>query len=583
MLGLLRNLAPYLRRHRRVFLLGLAMVLVSNVATTLSPRFLQQAIDGLGAGGGRAAVLAPLGWMVAVAALGGWCRYLMRLHLNGGSREVELDLRNALFAHLLRLSPAFYDRSPTGDLMARTTNDLLAVRMVAGPALMYLVDTVVRAALVIPAMLAVSPPLTGLALIPLLGLPVAMVTLGQRIHHRSLAIQDHFGEITRHVHEHLAGVRVVRAYRQEEAETRRFEALNEEYVRRNLALARAQGAFHPILTMLGGLGGTVVLGVGGALVVEGRISVGALIAFSVYLGLLVWPMIALGWAVNLFQRGQAAFVRIRAILDEQPAITDPAAPSALPPHTGARRVTFEHVWFRYPNAADRGWVLQDVSFDVPAGQSLAVVGATGAGKSTLVELLVRSYDPDRGRILLDGVDIRQLPLAELRAAVGVVPQETFLFSEPLRANVLLGSPDDGRLEAIAETSQLAEALPALPQGWDTLLGERGINLSGGQKQRAAIARALAKAPPVFALDDALSAVDAHTEARILRALRGALAGRTSLVVSHRMAAAREAAQVLVLEEGRVVEAGPPDALLAAGGRFASLARQQALEEEVEAV
>jgi ATP-binding cassette subfamily B protein len=447
---------------------------------------------------------------------------------------------------------------------------------------MYLVDTVTRAFVVVPVMLAISPPLTALSLLPLLGLPAVMLILGRRIHERSLAIQDHFGRMTSFVHENVSGVRVVRAYRQETPETEVFAHLNAEYVGLNLRLAKAQGVFHPLLSFLGGLGAVIVLALGGRLVLLGTITAGSFVAFGVYLLLLVWPMIALGWAVALVQRGAASMGRLNAVLAQQPAITDPGAPAALPAHRGPRSVRYEDVWFRYPGAGDRGWVLAGVSLDIPAGGSAAIVGATGAGKSALVELLVRFHDPDRGRILLDGVDIRRLPLAALRQAVGFVPQETFLFSTTLRENVLLGAPDDGRLEAVAEVSQLAAALPDLPQGYDTVLGERGINLSGGQKQRAAIARALAKDPPVVVLDDALSAVDAQTEARILERLRGALEGRTSIVISHREAAVREAGEILVLEGGRIIERGRFEDLLAAGGRFTDLMRRQRLEEEIEA-
>ncbi|HET6836880.1 MAG TPA: ABC transporter ATP-binding protein, partial [Gemmatimonadales bacterium] len=390
-----------------------------------------------------------------------------------------------------------------------------------------------------------------------------------------------FSELTSHAHENLSGVRVVRSYRQERAETEHFRQLSDTYLRRNLSLARVQGAFYPLLTLLGGASGLVVLYAGGKLVMSGTVSVGEFVAFSVYLAMLVWPMIALGWAVNLVQRGAASMGRINELFRERPAITGAASPVSLPPAQGARAVEFRGVWFSYPGARERGWVLQDVSFRVEPGSSLAIVGPTGSGKSTLVDLLVRAYDPDRGSVLIDGVDIRQLALADLRRAVGFVPQETFLFGETLRRNILLGAPDDGRLDEVASVAQLSEALPALPEGYDTLIGERGINLSGGQKQRAAIARALAQDPPIFVLDDALSAVDAHTEARILSGLRGALAGRTSIIVSHRLAAVRDADLILVLDQGRIVERGVHTELLAAGGRYWELLRRQQMEEELE--
>ena len=325
----------------------------------------------------------------------------------------------------------------------------------------------------------------------------------------------------------------------------------------------------------------VVLLLGGQLVINGTVTPGAFVAFGVYLAMLVWPLIALGWAVNLVQRATAAMQRIGEIMREKPAIVTGEHPAALPPADGARSVRFENVWFRYPAAQDRGWALSDVSFHVAAGRSLAIVGATGAGKSTVAELLSRAYDPAPGRILIDGVPIDRLALPELRRALGIVPQETFLFSDTLRNNVLLGAPDDGRLERVAEVSQLAAAIPELPRGYDTMLGERGINLSGGQKQRAAIARALAQDPPIFVLDDALSAVDAHTEAKILRALRSALEGRTTIIISHRLAAVRDADEIIVLDEGRIVERGTHPVLIAARGRYWELLRRQEVEEELE--
>jgi ATP-binding cassette, subfamily B, multidrug efflux pump len=577
----LRSLLPYVRPYRWAYLLGLTLVVVSNFFAAIGPRFLQQGIDALRGSNGFPEVRTAVALLLAVALVGGVARYGMRELLNSGSRRVETDLRDQLYIHLQRMSAEFYDRYSTGDVMARTTNDLLAVRMVVGPALMYLVDTTIRALLIAPAMVAISPRLTVLSLLPLLGLPVAMVSLGRMIHVRSQAIQAQFSDLTSHAHENLSGVRVVRSYRQERAEIEHFRELSQTYLERNLGLAQVQGAFFPLLALLGGLSGLVVLYAGGKLVMSGSVSVGEFVAFGVYLAMLVWPMIALGWAVNLVQRGAASMGRINQLFREQPAITSPAAPVALPAAGGARAVEFRNVWFSYPGARERGWVLQDISFRVAPGASLAVVGPTGSGKTTLVDLIVRAYDPDRGVVLIDGVDLRQLSLEDLRRAVGFVPQETFLFGETLRHNVLLGAPDDGRLEQVSGVAQLTEALPVLPDGYETLIGERGVNLSGGQKQRAAIARALAQEPPIFVLDDALSAVDAHTEARILAGLRDALAGRTSIIVSHRLAAVRDADWILVLDGGRIVEQGVHADLLAAGGRYWELLRRQQMEEELE--
>jgi ATP-binding cassette subfamily B protein len=430
-------------------------------------------------------------------------------------------------------------------------------------------------------MLRISPELTGLALLPLVALPVGMTFFGQAIHRRTVLIQAAYADLTSAVHENLSGARIVRAYRQEDAEIARFRTINADYAARNLGLARVAGAFHPLLAVLGGLGAVVVIWIGGRLVIQGTISPGKFVSFGVYLVMLVWPMIALGWAVSLVQRGEASMGRINALFDAPPTIRSPDAPRQLPPAAGARGLAFEGIWFKYPNARERGWVLQDVSFQIPAGGSLGVVGATGSGKSTMAELIVRSYDPDRGRVLLDGVDLRELALKDLRRAVGFVPQETFLFSDTLRANILLGAPDDGRLERVARVSQLTSALADLPNGFDTMLGERGVNLSGGQRQRAAIARALAQDPPVFVLDDALSAVDAQTEMRILNGLRDALAAKTRVIISHRLSAVRDADWILVLDEGRVVEHGTHETLMRSQGRYWELLRRQEAEEELE--
>jgi ATP-binding cassette subfamily B protein len=577
----LKRLLPYIRPYRQLFAAGFACVLLSNYFTTLAPKFLQRGIDALAPGGSIAEVHRALLLLLTVAAVGGIARYFMRETLNSASRRVETDVRDRLFEHLQRLSAEFYDRFPTGDLMARATNDLLAVRMVAGPGVMYLSDTLVRAALVIPYLVHISPHLATIALLPLLGLPVGMVTFGALIHRRTLRVQSAFSDLTAAVHENLSGSRIVRAYRQEAAEIERFSTINAEYATRNLALARVYGAFHPLLSFLGGIGAVAMLWVGGRLVIEGTITVGEFIAFGTWLVYLVWPMIALGWAVNLVQRGEASMGRLNVLFDSVPAITNPVSPVALPPAARARSLSFEKVWFRYPNAHERGWVLHEISLTVPAGGSLGIVGATGTGKSTLAELIVRAYAPDQGRVLLDGVDLRQLSLRDLHLAIGFVPQETFLFSDTLRHNVLLGAPDDGRLERVSETAQLTAALPDLPNGFDTMLGERGVNLSGGQKQRAASARALAQDPPVFVLDDALSAVDAHTEVQILEGLRDALASRTRVIISHRLSAVRDSDWILVLDGGKIVEQGNHETLMGNRARYWELLRRQEMEEELE--
>lgn len=577
----LSSVWSYLKPYRGAYLLGLTAVVGANGFRTLVPRFLQHGIDAIATGAPRAELYRALLFLIGVALLGGACRYLMRQLLNSASRRVETDLRDALFAHLERQSATFFDRHTSGDLIARATNDLQNVRMVVGPALMYLVDTVALTILVIPMMVATSPSLTLWVLCPLAFLPVVMIWFGRRIHERTQAIQAHFGVLTDHVVENLSGVRIVRAYRQERAEQAEFDRLSTEYQKRNLALVQISGIFHPMLALIGGVGAMLIILIGGRQVLAGTLTIGAFVAFGMYLAQLIWPMIALGWAVTLVQRGAASMVRLNEVFTAAPTITAPDTPTPLPAATGPRAVAMEKVSFRYPGAEDRGWVLRDVSFALRPGESLAIVGATGAGKSTLIELLTRAYDPTEGTVRLDGIDIRHLSLADLRGAVSHVPQETFLFSATVRENVLFGMPDDGRLERSAEQAQLTEALPSLPHGYDTLLGERGINLSGGQKQRTAIARALAKDAPVFLLDDALSAVDAQTEAAILGNLRSALAGKTTVIVSHRLNAVKDASRIIVLDGGRIAEEGTHAELIRREGKYWELVRRQQLEEEVE--
>lgn len=578
---LLLRLLPWMRPYRWRFAAGLACVVLSTAINSVIPTLLRQAIDALGGGAGVAPVIRIGATMVAATLTMAFFRFQMREILNGVSRIVETDLRDTAFARLTTLDAAFYGRTRTGEVMARLTNDLGAVRMAVGPAIMYLTNTIFGALFALVYMVQISPRLTLLALLPMVPLPWVMWTLGRATHDRFERVQAQFGDLTTMTQEHLSGVRVVRAYAQEEAETARFAALSDEYLARNMRLARLNALFTPSFTLLAGLGAAVVLGVGGGMVLDGRMSVGTFVAFGLYLANLTWPLIALGWVTNLFQRGAASMRRVLDVLDAEPTLRDAAAPGTpLPPATGGRRLTLEQVGFTYPGTARE--VLHDISVDVAAGTTLGIVGATASGKSTLLELLPRLTDPTHGRILLDGVDLREIPLHVLRAEIGFVPQESVLFSETIRANLEYGTGDSDSASWAAGVAQLAETIEALPDGWETMLGERGVNLSGGQRQRAALARALARRPGVVILDDALAAVDTQTEAAILRGLREALAGRTAIIASHRITAVRDAHWILVLDEGRIVEQGRHEDLLAARGRYWTLLDRQRLEEELEA-
>jgi ATP-binding cassette subfamily B multidrug efflux pump len=599
----LRRLLPYYHPYRVQVALGLVAVVISAALATLIPSFLQRGLDDLRRGVPVRALVALAVGMVATQLVAGGLRFTMRHTLNGVSRRIETDLRRDLFSRLSALDAAWYARWRTGDVMARLTNDLSAVRMAAGPAVMYFTNTIAGGLFALVMMLRISPGLTAAALLPLIGLPFLMLRLGKQVHARFEAVQSQFSQLTTRAQENLSGVRVVRAYQQEAAEVARFEALGHGYLEANMRLAWLNGLMSPSFALLAGLGGAVTIAVGGQMLIDGRLSVGSYVAFGIYLGMLTWPLIALGWTTNLFQRGAASMARVLELLDASPESVHDTGTATLPPATGGgRSIEFQHVSFHYPAPTalnDNGeaatatygdhngtprWVLRNVSFRIPAGGTLAIVGSTGSGKSTLMDLLPRMHEIQQGQILVDGVDIRMLPLRELRAMIGVVPQEALLFSDTIGANITYGlaQPEPARLHQATTVAQLAATIAALPDGYDTRLGERGINLSGGQKQRTALARALARTPDIVLLDDALSAVDTHTEAAILHGLREALRGRTAIIASHRVSAVREADHILVLHEGTVVEQGTHDALVLLGGRYADLLKRQQLLDAIEA-
>ena len=581
---LLKQLAPllhYARRYRRRIAAGLALVMLSNVFSLAWPYLLKLGIDALERGTSAAAMAGYAGAIVGFSLLGGIGRYFMRQLLNGMSRHVENDLRNDYFAHLLRLSPDFYQRVPTGELMSRATNDIPAVRVVIGPAIMYLLNTAVVGTIALTMLILIDPRLTLFAIVPLFLVPPVTIYFGREIHKRFEAIQSQFGRISTMAQENLAGARIVRAYVQEDAQAREFAGLNREYMGRNMRLARIWGLFHPMLMLLTGLGAVIVLGVGGRDVIAGRITVGDFVAFVFYLMQLIWPMIALGWVTNMLERGAASMDRIQEIMSEPPSIRDAERPVVIANPRGA--IEFRDVSFTYPGTGRP--VLRDISFTIEAGHTVAIVGPTGSGKSSIVRLIPRLYDPGEGEILLDGVPLKQVPLEQLRRLIAVVPQEPFLFSETLGANIafgLLDGDDRERVEEAAEIAQLTETIRDFPNGYDTQLGERGINLSGGQKQRATLARALTRESPVLILDDALSSVDTHTEILILDGLRDVFRHHTSLIVSHRVTAVKNAELILVIEDGQIVERGTHEKLLEAGGTYARLLRRQLLKESLEA-
>jgi ATP-binding cassette subfamily B protein len=572
---------PYLRNHRRKLILGLLSILASVVVGMANPLLVGRTIDSLRASVSRTTLLEYSLLIVGVSLVQGIFSYLQRMILVGMSRDIEMEIRNQYFSSLETQPAGFFHDHPTGDLMARATNDLQAVRMLCGPAIMYSFNTVFVGTASIFFMARINVRLTLLVLCTMPIVAVVTQLFGSRIHHLFTGVQEKFSDISARVQENLAGVRVVRAYAQEDREMSDFERTNEAYLAGNRRLIGWTVAFFPLLQGLIGLGFVAVLWYGGGLVLHRVITVGEFVTFNFFLGKLIWPMIAIGWVINLVQRGTASLVRIRSVLDTPPAIRD-VEPLADPGEIRGA-VRFDHLTFSYRDGLPP--MLHGVDIQVAAGQTVALVGRTGSGKSTILSLIPRLFDPPEGTLFVDGIDVRRIPLARLRSAIGMVPQETFLFSSTIRENIALGRPGaplDEVLEA-ARIAGLGSDLVQFPNGLDTVVGERGITLSGGQKQRVALARAVLRDPRILLLDDCLSAVDTHTEEQILRNLREVFKGRTVFLVSHRISTVKDADQILVVEEGRIVERGTHEQLSAAGGLYADLHQRQLLEEELASV
>jgi ATP-binding cassette, subfamily B, multidrug efflux pump len=579
MLKTLRPLWPYLWRYRSAFLAGFFALALKDLSAVAAPLIIRGAVDRFSQGAPVAQVWRFAGYLIVAATLRGIFQYWMRVVLIGISRDIEYDLRNDLFAHLVGLSADFYSRNRTGDIMARATNDLNAVRMMLGPGVMYWTETSLTFVLAIAVMASTDWRLTLLAILPAPLVSFAVIFFGRKIHDRFERIQAMFSDISSRVQENLSGVRMIRAYVQEAAELARFNRLNEDYIAQNIQLVRISGLFEPLLEMLIGVTFLIVLWAGGYSVLSGKISLGSFVMFNTYMGMLVWPMIAMGWVVNLMQRGSASFERICQIMDERPGIGEPV--TALPLTAVRGEIEFRGVCVDY--AAGRA--LRDVNLRIPAGATVAIVGATGCGKSTLVSLIPRLLDPSSGSVLLDGADLWTLSPQALRRHIGFVPQETFLFSSTIAENIAFGveQATPGQIRRAAELAGLGADIESFPAGYETIVGERGITLSGGQKQRTAIARAILRNPRILILDDALSSVDTLTEELILRGLAGVMRGRTVILISHRVSTVRQADQIVVLEKGGIVEQGTHAELVVAGGYYSELYRKQLLEEELEAI
>lgn len=572
------RLRAYVLRHRRAYLTGFVLSIISIAVALVNPWVLRQAVDSIGVGAPPWTLLRLAAAYVGVALLGGFIRFHWRMHTLGAGRRIEYEIRNDYFAHLQRLHQGFFHHTRTGDLMARGINDLNAVSRLVGAGIMHSFNTVVMFLAASALMITIDLPLAAVVLITLPLVSLVFVALGRRIHQQYERVQEQFSVISARAQENFSGIRVVKAFAQEAAQIEMFAAINREYVRRSLHLARTSGALWPAMTFILGLAAAAVLWQGGLAVVAGRITLGQLVQFFGYLMMLSWPMIALGWTTTLFQQGFASMSRIEEIFNTQPAIASPPAAASGGRLRGA--IEFRNVSVSYDGTP----VIQEVSLTIPAGSTVAIVGPTGSGKSTLVSIIPRLVDVAAGAVLVDGKDVREYDLGTLRSSIGMVPQEPFLFSDTLEENLAWGfeAGNGHRVRDAAEIAQIAGEIADFPLGYQTMVGERGVTLSGGQKQRATIARALARDPAILILDDALSSVDTRTEEEILRGLRRFMAARTSILISHRISTVRQADQIVVLDRGRIVEQGTHESLLNEGGLYADLYQKQLLQEALEA-
>lgn len=563
-------------------LAGLVFIFFSNVFATIAPLYVRYGIDGVKNGADAGTLFRYAAILVALAAAAGVFLYLTRQTIIVASREIEYDLRNDFFAHIQTLSLRYFQNTSTGDIMAYATNDINAVRNFIGPAVMYTSDTAMAFVFTLAMMIAINPMLTLWVLLPLPVLSYAIYFLGNKTHHLFDDVQAHYARLTTKAQENISGVRVVKAYVREEYEKKEFGDLSWQYLEKNMRLARVQALFQPVAFLIIGASMVIIVWVGGKDVMAARMTLGEVAQFMIYLGMLIWPMIAIGWVTNLVQRSAASMARLLKVLHTKPEITDSAKTDHSINNLNGD-ICFEHVSFRY--GEELPYVLNDISFEVKQKESLAIVGATGVGKTSLVNLITRMYDVTDGAVRIDGRDVREIPVDVLRSATGIVPQETFLFSDTLRANIMFGSgtATDAEIADAARIAELSETVEELPKKFDTVIGERGITLSGGQKQRTAIARAVIRKPSIMILDDALSAVDTNTEEKILKHLREVMRERTSIIISHRISTVKDADDIIVLADGRIAEQGSHDELVARGGLYADLNRKQLLESQLERI
>jgi ATP-binding cassette subfamily B multidrug efflux pump len=573
----LKALIPYLLGHKGQLVFGIAMTMIATLLSLVQPYLLGTAIDDLQHSRPASDIYGLAGLILGLAVAQGVFVFFTRYNINRVARAVEYELRRDFFTHLERMPQSFFQEMHTGDIMARATNDMSAVRGFLGPGITNSVNTLLMFGVAAVLMFGIDVKLAVIAVLFLPLVSVAFVAIGRRMHERFERVQAQFGDLSTHAQENFSGIRVVKAYAQEDNEIASFAKANREYVRRSMSYQRLSGLLWPFMSLVLGVTAAVILFIGGTDVIAGQITLGQFVQFNAYLAMLSWPMIALGWVVNLYQQGAASMGRIALVMNSEPAVRDRVGIVPIPPIRG--EITFRDVDLEYAGQP----VLKGLSFHVPAGNTLAIVGATGAGKTSIINLIARVRDPDRGQVLIDGVDVRDIPLEQLRRAIGMVPQDTFLFSVALRENVAFGveAPEEGRLAQAVMTARLSNDVDQFPGGMDTVIGERGVTLSGGQKQRTAIARAVLRDPAILVLDDALSSIDTNTQSQILAGLQGVLAGRTSILIAHRISTVKGADQILVIDEGRVVEQGRHADLLTQQGIYAQMYRRELLSQELD--
>jgi len=573
----LTRLKAYLLKHKRDLILGVIFAGGTNFFALLIPYVLRYVIDGLKILINKETLLLYALLIVSISVIGGFFRYLMTRRLIGVAFQIEYELRNDLFNHLQKLSLSYFHKTKTGDIMARATNDLKAVRMFLGPGIRNFLNTIIMGSAAIILMLTINPRLTLYSLIPLPVLTIAVTIFSSKIFYRFKKVQEQFSSISAGVQENLSGIRVVKAYVQEENEKRKFKQLNQDYMNKNMSLVKVWGLFFPFIMLITGTGIVIVLWFGGQLVITGKISLGQFVQFSGYLMMLTWPMMALGWVINLVQRGSASMGRLTEILDQVPEIKDSKWTQNIQRFEGT--IEFRNVSFAY----DKKVILKNINLKIPKGMTVGIMGPTGSGKTTLVNLIPRLLELRQGSLTIDGMEIKTIPLKVLRKNIGYVPQETFLFSESLKENIIYGLEDfdEAKLRRAVNISALSDEIEKFSQKYETPVGERGVTLSGGQKQRTALSRAIIREPKILILDDAFSSVDAHTEEEILKKLRRFRKGRTCILVSHRISTIQDADLIVVLKDGQIAEQGTHKELLASGGIYANMYRQQQLREELE--